>query len=89
MFCSKCGNTYNEFFNPPKENSTCCQKEFLKKRDDDNAEVAIKRYQTYEKSTEPVLKFYNKLNLVKDINGEADIDVIYAEITSYLNIIEG
>ena len=89
MVCSKCGNTYNEFFNPPKENSTCCQKEFLKKRDDDNAEVAIKRYQTYEKSTEPVLKFYNKLNLVKDINGEADIDVIYAEITSYLNIIEG
>ena len=89
MVCSKCGNTYNEFFNPPKKNSTCCQKESLKKRDDDNADVAVKRYQTYEKSTEPVLDFYNKLNLVKDVNGETDIDVIYSEISSYLNIIEG
>jgi hypothetical protein len=29
------------------------------------------------------------MNLVKDVNGEADIDVIYREISSFLNIIEG
>jgi hypothetical protein len=29
------------------------------------------------------------MNLVKDINGETSIDVIYSEISSYLNIIEG
>jgi len=87
--CSKCGKTYNEFFNPPKEDSICCKKEFLTKRDDDNIDVATKRFETYEKSTEPVLNFYNKMNLVKDVNGEADIDVIYREISSFLNIIEG
>ena len=88
MVCSTCGNIYNEFFNPPRSDSECCQKKFLYKRDDDNAEVAIKRFSTYEKSTEPVLDFYNKMNLVKDVNGEANIDVIYSEISSFLNVIE-
>jgi adenylate kinase len=88
VICSKCGNTYNEFFNPPQINSNCCQKHLLKKRDDDNLEVAIKRFETYEKSTEPVLDYYNKMNLVKEINGEANIDVINQEIYTFLNVIE-
>jgi adenylate kinase family enzyme len=65
------------------------EKEFLKKRDDDNAVVAVKRFKTYEYSTEPVLNYYGKMNLVKEVNGEANIDVIYDEISSYLNVIEG
>ena len=88
VVCSKCGKIYNEFFNPPEVDQKCCQKDFLKKRDDDNVDVAIKRYETYEKSTEPVLDYYNKMNLVKDVNGEAKIEVIYSEIISFLNIIE-
>jgi adenylate kinase len=87
--CSKCGKIYNEFFNPPKKNSLCCKIEFLKKRDDDNVDVAIKRFETYEKSTEPVLDYYNRMNLVKDINGETAIDVIYAQISGFLHVIEG
>jgi len=89
IICSKCGKTYNKFFNLPKEDITCCQKEFLKKRDDDNVDVTIKRFETYEKSTEPVLDFYKKMNLIKDINGETNIEVIYSKITDYLSVIEG
>ena len=88
MICSKCGNIYNEFFNPPKEDSTCCKKEFLKKREDDNVDIAVKRFQTYEESTKPVLNYYDKMNLVKDINGETDINDIYTVISTYLNVIE-
>jgi len=89
IICSKCGNTYNEFFNPPKEDTICCKKNFLLKRDDDNVDVAIKRFETYVKSTEPVLDFYKKKDLTKDINGEANIKVIYSKIIDYLSIIEG
>ena len=89
IVCSKCGKTYNEFFNPPKVNSICCQKEFLIKRDDDNVNVAIKRFETYEDSTETILELYSKMNLVKDVNGEASIDAIYREISSFLKVIEG
>ena len=89
IICTKCGNTYNEYYNLPKEKSLCCKKENLKKRDDDNLDVAVKRFETYEKSTEPVLNYYNKMNLVKDVNGETKIDDIYAKISSFLNVIEG
>jgi len=89
VICSKCGKTYNKFFNLPSEDETCCKNEFLQTRDDDNAEVATKRYETYEKSTEPVLQYYEKMNLVKDINGETDIESIYSKINDYLSVIEG
>ena len=89
VICSKCGNTYNEYFNMPPINSTCCKKELLQKRDDDNVEVAVKRFETYEKATEPVLEFYKKMNLVKDVNGETDIETIYGKITDFLTVIEG
>ena len=89
IICSKCGKTYNEFFNPPSADTICCTNKFLKKRDDDNVDITIKRFETYEKSTEPVLEFYEKMNLIKDINGEANIETIYAEINAYLSVIEG
>ena len=89
IVCSKCGNIYNEYYNLPKENHECCQKKFLTKRDDDNLVVAIKRFETYEESTKPVLDFYNKINLVKNVNGEANIDTIYGKISDFLSVIEG
>jgi len=60
LTCSKCSKTFNKFFSPPPINMICCEGGFLQKRDDDNVDVAIKRYETYEKSTEPVLDFYEK-----------------------------
>jgi adenylate kinase len=89
LICTKCGKTYNEFFNLPLSSETCCKKKFLKKRSDDNLDVAIKRFETYEKSTEPILEYYNKMNLIKNINGEIDIKGIFNEINDYLSVIEG
>jgi adenylate kinase len=89
VVCAKCGKTYNEFFNPPTDNELCCENRSLQKRDDDNIDVAIKRYETYEKSTEPVIEYYKKMNLVKDVNGEIDIQSIYSKINDYLSVIEG
>ncbi len=89
LTCSKCSKTFNEFFSPPPTNMICCQDGTLQKRDDDNVGVAVKRYETYEKSTEPVLDFYKKMNLVKDLNGETNIDSIQSKISDYLTVIEG
>ena len=89
LICSKCGKTFNKFFSPPPINIECCKNEFLQKREDDNVDVAIKRFETYVESTEPVLNFYKKMNLVKDLNGEMDIDSIQGKIRDYLAVIEG
>jgi len=89
VICSKCGKTYNKFLNPPLKDEECCKKEFLQAREDDNVDVAIKRFKTYEESTEPVLQYYKKMDLVKDVNGETGIDSIYTKINDYLSVIEG
>jgi adenylate kinase len=89
LTCSKCSKIFNKFFNPPPANMICCESGILQKRDDDNVDVAIKRYETYEKATEPVLEFYKKMNLVKDLNGEMDIESIQSKIGDYLTVIEG
>ena len=59
----------------------------LEKRSDDSEEIAIKRYKTYEKSTEPVIEYYKKLNLLKVIDGERSIDQINKEISDIIAII--
>ena len=59
----------------------------LEKRTDDNEEIAVKRYQTYEESTEPVIEYYKKLNLLKVIDGERSIDQINKEISDIIALI--
>ena len=83
--CSICGKIYNEFFNPAPTNSDCCASKFLQKRSDDILEIAVSRYNTYEKNIEPVIDFYKEHNLLEVVNGEAQIDVISDEISSLLD----
>tara|TARA_B100001057_G_scaffold493328_1_gene587525 strand:+ start:1218 stop:1784 length:567 start_codon:yes stop_codon:yes gene_type:complete len=63
------------------------ERQTLEKRVDDNAEIAIKRYETYEKSTEPVIEYYKNLNLLKVIDGEKTIDQINKEISDIISLI--
>ncbi len=57
------------------------------KRPDDNEQIAIKRYETYERSTEPVIEYYKRLNLLKVIDGERSIDQINKEISDIIDLI--
>ena len=59
----------------------------LEKRSDDSEDIAIKRYNTYEKSTEPVIEYYKKMNLLKVIDGERSIDQINKEISDIISLI--
>ena len=59
----------------------------LEKRADDFEEIAVKRFKTYEKSTEPVIEYYKKLNLLKVIDGERSIDQINKEISDIIDLI--
>ena len=59
----------------------------LEKRSDDNEEIAIRRFETYEKSTEPVIEYYKKLNLLKVVDGERPISQINNEISAIISAI--
>ena len=58
-------------------------------RTDDSDEIAIKRFKTYELSSEPVLDYYKQSNLLKVINGENTISEINVEISGLIDAIKG
>ena len=65
------------------------ERQTQEKRADDNEEIAIKRYKTYEKSAEPVIGYYKQSNLLKFVNGEAGISEINTEISDLIDTIKG
>jgi|TARA_B110000881_G_C18389684_1_gene420377 adenylate kinase len=86
MTCDKCNMTLNEFFNVEQIELHPCGKEFLKKRKDDNFDVVVKRYETYMKTTKPVLDFYSKNANFIEIDGAAEIEQITSKINDILNV---
>ena len=63
------------------------ERKSLEKRTDDDKDIAIKRYKTYENSTEPVIEYYKKLNLLKVIDGENSIYQINKELSDTISSI--
>ena len=61
----------------------------IEKRDDDNEEIAIRRYKTFEKNIYPLIDFYKKTNLLKVVNGETSISKINDEISGLIESIKG
>ena len=65
------------------------ERQTKEKRTDDNEEIAIKRYKTYEKSSKQVIDYYQHSNLLKVVNGEARISEINSEISVLIDTIKG
>lgn len=61
----------------------------IEKRVDDNENIAIKRYETYENNIKPVIDFYKRSNLLKVVNGESSINEISDEIGGLIDGIKG
>ena len=87
--CSICGKIYNEFFNPAPINTDCCAPKYLQKRSDDTLDIAITRYETYEKNIKPVIDFYAETKLLKVVNGETSISQITNEISGLIDGMKG
>ncbi|MEO2207375.1 adenylate kinase [Paenibacillus pabuli] len=83
--CKNCGATYHVVFNPPKQEGICdkCGGE-LYQRSDDNEESVGTRLDEYINKTAPLLTFYENKGLLRQMNGEQDIDQVSQEIVSLL-----
>ena len=75
--CSACNKTFNTFFDPPKncELKECGQRKLIT-RSDDNEETIVKRLKTYDEKTFPVLDYYLKKGIMKNIDGMQEINAI-------------
>ena len=88
ILCSKCGLTFNEFFNPPGKANHLCDIKFLEKRSDDNEKTARDRFTIYNKETLPLCDYYQSQNLLHEIDGANDIPLIYQEIRKIMHSLE-
>ena len=86
IVCQKCNKTMNEFLNQEEIDSHICGKNFLIKRDDDNIETIISRYDEYMRKTKPVLDFYFSRSYFHEINGDDEIQVITDKIEQILEL---
>jgi adenylate kinase len=68
LLCKKCGAIYNKLTLKPKRDNICdkCGGE-LYQREDDKPEVIQERLNVYRKKTEPLIEYYKKKRLLKDV----------------------
>jgi adenylate kinase len=52
----------------------------LELREDDRADVLRKRLAEYQEKTSPVAKYYDKRSLLRPVNGDRSVDVVFGEI---------
>ncbi|WP_071458968.1 adenylate kinase [Bacillus massilinigeriensis] len=83
--CKKCGATYHLVFNPPANEGVCdrCGGE-LYQRADDNAETVQNRLDVNIEQTKPLLAFYEERGMLRNINGQQDINVVFQDIEQLL-----
>ena len=68
LICSKCGAIYNLLTLKPKKEGVCdkCGGK-LYRREDDRPEVIRERLNIYRKQTEPLIDYYTKKGLLRDV----------------------
>lgn len=84
--CKACGATFHVEFNPTKVEGVCDKcGEPLHQRADDNEETVSRRIQVYLDETKPLVGYYSEQGIVADINGDQDIDKVFADIVESLS----
>ena len=83
--CRSCGAMYHVMFSPPKKEGVCdkCRGE-LYQRDDDNETTVRNRLKVYEEQTAPLISFYEKKGLLREVEGTGSIDDIYSRLKSVI-----
>ena len=86
IICEKCNKTFNKYLNKEEMEKHECENKYLKKREDDNKETIITRYEEYMKKTKPVLDFYSLRNYFHEIDGSQKIQAITGKIEEILRV---
>lgn len=85
--CRDCGATYHKVFNPTKEEGTCdrCGGHEFYQREDDKPETVKNRLDVNIKMNTPLLDFYAQKGILNEVNGNQDIDKVFADIKAILD----
>ena len=83
--CVGCGATYHIKYNPTKVDGVCdaCG-EKLVLRDDDKPETVQKRLGVYHDQTQPLIDYYTKSGVLKEVDGTVDMEDGFQAIVEIL-----
>jgi adenylate kinase len=83
--CSKCGEIYNVYFNPPRQEGVCDKDGGrLIQRPDDNEETIRQRLQAYEQETVPLVDYYRRENALHNFDASGEPRAITERLLSFL-----
>ena len=85
--CLSCGATYHIEHIPPKKEGICdkCGQELVL-RDDDKPETVQKRLGVYHEQTQPLIDYYKKQGILKEVDGSVDMEDVFKEILKILGV---
>jgi len=83
--CKNCGHSFHVKFNPTKVEGVCddCGGTTYQ-RADDSEETMKSRLSVYESSTRPLIEYYKKAGVYKEIDGRQDIAKVEADLAAVL-----
>ena len=83
--CTNCGKTYHLKNMPPLKEGICdiCDGA-LELRDDDKEVTVLKRLSVYHQQTQPLIDYYQKVAILKIIDGTQSMDKVFDTITAIL-----
>ena len=75
--CKRCGTLYHRIFNPSTRETVCdrCGGE-LDQREDDREETVAARLDVYETQTAPLIDYYRRQGLLREIDGVGSVEEI-------------
>ena len=83
--CVGCGATYHVVYSPTKVEGKCdtCGGELII-RDDDKPETVKNRLSVYHEQTQPLIDYYTKKGIIKEVDGTVDMNDVFKAITDIL-----
>jgi adenylate kinase len=83
--CPVCGQIYNVYFNPPRQEGKCDREGAgLIRRSDDNEQTIRERFVAYENETKPLIEYYGRQNLLHDFDADGAPETITRQLCEYL-----
>lgn len=84
--CKTCGAIYHMISKPPKVEGVCdLDGGDLYQRADDSEETILNRLEVYQKQTAPLIDYYRKLDLIRDIDAGGSAAETDARASAVLN----
>ncbi len=85
--CPDCGEIYNIYYKPSKTEGVCdkCGGTLIQRKDDNPDSLKV-RLEEYHKNTQPVIEYYEKMDIVRHVDASMSKDEVYDSVK---NILEG